>query len=176
MHSIRIIVYFLPVHLAFINLSDPLLYILNHFLPLLRNLIRLDVPPPWKQTALLMKYKRLIVVLALIVPLVPLLAHEHPVDTDLIPLRESLHVLLVLTHDYLVAAHVLLVSLQVLNDFIDYPLVLGVQGLHEFFSLFLAFNKTLGLVEQVNVHNVEVIKVVQVIIEDDMQVLLYLFF
>ena len=115
-----------------------------------------------------MRNKCLIVVLALVVALVPLFAHENSVDLDTILISESLHVFLVLTHDYFVTTQVFFVSLQVLYDFIDYSLVLRVQRLHELLSFLLALNETLCLVQQINVHHIEVIKVIQVIIEHNM--------
>ena len=173
MNSVCVVIYLFAVHLPFVEQLDPLLEFLQQILPLLRYLIWLDVAPPRKQAALLMKYKREVIVLTLVVSIVSLLAHKHPVDLDVVLLREPLNVFLVLTHNDLVTAYVLLVSLEIFNDLVYDPLVLRVQRLHELLSLLLALHETLGLVKQVNVHHVKVVQIVQVVVKHDMQILLY---
>ena len=170
------IVDLLPIHLLFIYLSDPSLESLQQLLPLQRYFIGLHVAPPGKQAALLVENKRLVVILALIRRLMPLLAQLRPINTDSVLFNEPTHLLLGLAHHQLVAAEILPVVLEVVNNFVDYPLVLRVHGQHEVLSLLLTLHEGLRLVQQVYIHHVKAVQVVQVVVEDDVQLLLYFLF
>lgn len=120
-----------------------------------------------------MENECLVIVLAFIVTLMFFFAHQNSVDHDAILFCEDFDISFVIIHEYLVAAYILFVSLETFNDFFDDSLMLRVERLHELLSLLLALHETLGLVEQINIHHIEIVQVIQVVVEDDVQILLY---
>lgn len=98
----------------------------------------------------------LIIVLALIVPLNGLLPHLVPVDVDLELLDELSDPLLRVAHHVLALRQDILPVLSVIfKNLINDSLVLRVEALEEGVPFLLTLNEGLGLIEEVDVLNIE---------------------
>lgn len=63
---------------------------------------------------------------------------------------------------------------MVLEDLFNYSFMLWIKLLEEDVPLGLPLHEGLGVVHQVNVHDIKVIQVVQIEVKDHMKLLLYL--
>ena len=115
----------------------------------------------------------LIIILALIVALDGLLAHLVPVDVDLELLDELSDPLLCVAHHVLALRQDILPVLPVIfKNLINNSLVLRVEALKEGVPFLLTLDEGLGLIEEVDVLNIEFVKLVQIVVENHVQVLL----
>jgi hypothetical protein len=134
-------------------------------LPLHYYQVGVDVLPR-EERPLLVLDERLIIILALIVPLDGLLAHLAPVDVDLELLDELSDPLLCVAHHVLALRQDILTVLPVIFKYlINDSLVLRVEALEEGVPFLLPLDEGLGLIEEVNVLHIEFVELVQIVVE-----------
>jgi hypothetical protein len=128
---------------------------------------------PREERPLLVLDERLIIILALIVPLDGLLAHLAPVDVDLELLDELSYPLLCVAHHVLAFRQDILTVLPVIFKYlINDSLVLRVEALKEGVPFLLPLDEGLSLIEEVNVLHIEFVELIQIVVEYYVEVLL----